>query len=91
MVNSYQNINKIRKMKCDQVTGSCQNLSWSEYQLKDYGDQDNDGDNHNIDTGRALVETEPVRYQLEEIHLALDKENSEKVVLLIMSWNSTQL
>merc|ERR1719278_1635508 len=31
--------------------------------------------------GRALVETEPVRYQLEEIHLALDKENSEKLHL----------
>ena len=75
-------------MKCDQVTGSCQNLSWSEYQLKDYGNHDNDGD-----TGRALVETEPVRYQLEEIHLALDKENSEKVtvMILIMSCNWTQL
>ena len=34
-------------------------------------------------TGRALVETEPVRYQLEEIHLSLDKEHSEKVVILV--------
>ena len=30
-------------------------------------------------TGRALVETEPVRYQLEEIQLSLDKERLEKV------------
>ena len=30
-------------------------------------------------TGRALVETEPVRYQLEEIQLSLDKEHLEKV------------
>ena len=30
-------------------------------------------------TGRALVETEPVRYQLEEIQLSLDKEGLEKV------------
>ena len=37
-------------------------------------------DNHDDgDTGRALVETEPVRYQLEEIQLTLDKEDSEKV------------
>ena len=42
-------------------------------------------DNHDDgDTGRALVETEPVRYQLEEIHLTLDKEDSEKVTILIM-------
>merc|ERR1719278_1558256 len=31
--------------------------------------------------GRALVETEPVRYQLEEIQLTLDKEDSEKLQL----------
>ena len=30
-------------------------------------------------TGRALVETEPIRYQLEEIQLSLDKERLEKV------------
>ena len=30
------------------------------------------------------METEPVRYQLEEIQLTLDKEESEKVISLIM-------
>ena len=54
----------------------------------DVDDNDHDGvkngqdDNHDGDTGRALVETEPVRYQLEEIHLILDKENSEKVMVM---------
>ena len=54
----------------------------------DHDSDDNNGldedDNHNGDTGRALVETEPVRYQLEEIQLTLDKEDSEKVIILMI-------
>ena len=58
---------------------------------EDGHDADNDllnmdeDDNHDDgDTGRALVETEPVRYQLEEIQLTLDKEDSEKVTIPMM-------
>ena len=57
-MNSYQIINKIRKMKCDQVTGSCQNLSWSEYQLKDYGDHDNDGVGGDEDLTTITISTQ---------------------------------
>ena len=45
-------------MKCDQVTGSCQNLSWSEYQLKDYGDHDNDGVGGDEDLTTITISTQ---------------------------------
>ena len=47
-------------------------------------DMDEDDIHDDGDTGRALVETEPVRYQLEEIQLTLDKEDSEKVTIPMM-------
>ena len=59
-------------------------LDVDEYNDDDSNDGVDEADDNDDDAGRALVETEPVRYQLEEIQLTLDKEDSEKVIFMMM-------